>query len=99
MRFASADAAKGWDDLCRQAPGNTRTAFDTIRANPVPAPATGRHHRLKHDLGTGSHNGRPMEQWQYEVTGAGRVWYLVDRETSTVWLTYASTAHPKPTDR
>lgn len=24
-----------------------------------------------------------MEQWQYEVTGAGRIWYLVDAVNST----------------
>jgi hypothetical protein len=99
LRFATAEAAKGWEDLCRQAPGNTRGAFDTIRANPVPLPANERHHRLKHDLGTGTHDGRAMEQWQYEVTGGGRVWCLVDHRTRTVWLTYASTAHPRATDR
>ncbi|BCB83557.1 hypothetical protein [Phytohabitans suffuscus] len=99
LRFATADAAKGWEDLCRQAPANTRTAFESIRADPVPFPATERHHRLKHDLGVGRHDGRAMEQWQYEVTGAGRVWYLVDRKARTVWLTYAGTAHPRPTDR
>jgi hypothetical protein len=40
-----------------------------------------------------------MEQWQYEVTAGGRVWYLVDRKARTVWLTHASTAHPQATDR
>jgi len=39
-----------------------------------------------------------LEQWQYEVTGGGRIWYLVDDATRTVWLTYAGTGHPKATD-
>jgi hypothetical protein len=66
LRFANTEAAKGWDELCRQAPGNTRTAFDAICADPSPAPATDRHHRLKHDLATGVHNGQTLDQWQYE---------------------------------
>ncbi|MFC7549403.1 hypothetical protein [Plantactinospora sp. GCM10030261] len=33
LRFATNDAVKGWEDLCRQAPANTRTAFDTLRRN------------------------------------------------------------------
>ena len=39
-----------------------------------------------------------LEQWQYEVTGAGRVWYCPDRESRTVWLTDASVGHLKATE-
>jgi hypothetical protein len=39
-----------------------------------------------------------MEQWQYEVTGAGRLWYCIDDEHRTVWLTDAVTGHPKVTE-
>ncbi|MGW6196243.1 hypothetical protein ACWF0M_08850 [Kribbella sp. NPDC055110] len=39
-----------------------------------------------------------LEQWQYEVTGGGRIWYLVDVDQRTVWITYAGTGHPKATD-
>jgi hypothetical protein len=99
LRFANSESAKGWEQLCRQAPGNTRTAYDAIRADPRPTPQTHRHHRLRHNLGSGTHNGKTLEQWQYEVTGGGRIWYLVDGETRTVWLTYAGTGHPKATDR
>jgi hypothetical protein len=63
----------------------------------VPTPASGHHHRLKHDLAWGSHNGQRLEQWQYEVTGGGRVWYLVNHDTRTVWLVHAGTGHPKLT--
>jgi hypothetical protein len=38
-----------------------------------------------------------MDRWQIEVTGAGRVWYLVDREKATVWIDYAGPGHPKAT--
>lgn len=99
LRFATNDAAKGWEELCRQAAGNTRTAFETIRSSPCPAPPIERQHRLKHDLAWGTHGGQRLEQWQYEVTGAGRIWYLVNHETRIVWLVHAGPGHPKATDR
>ncbi len=90
--------ASGWEDLCGQAAGNTRHAWEKIIADPQPKPSTGRHHRLKHDLASRTYRGRLLEQWQYEVTGGGRIWYLIDDETRTVWLTYAGTGHPKTTE-
>jgi hypothetical protein len=98
LRFANNDAVKGWEDLCRQAPGNTRAAYEAIRATPRPAPATDRQHRLKYDLAWGTHGGEQLEQWQYEVTAGGRIWYLVDAANRIAWLTRAGTGHPKATD-
>jgi hypothetical protein len=94
LKYAGAEAVKGWEALVQQAPGNTWTAYETIRKDPQPFPQTPRHHRLKGALATA--NG--MEQWQYEVTGGGRIWYLADPDTRTVWIRYAGTAHPKATD-
>jgi hypothetical protein len=37
-----------------------------------------------------------MEQWQY--AGGGRLWYVIDDDKSTVWLTEASPGHPKATE-
>jgi hypothetical protein len=99
LRFGTGDAAKGWEELCRQAPANARVAFDAIRGNPRPTPPSERQHRLKHDLAWGTHGGQRLEQWQYEVTGAGRIWYLVNHQTRTVWLVHAGPGHPKATDR
>jgi hypothetical protein len=45
------------------------------------------------------HNGRDLEQWEYEVTSGGRIRYVIDDQHRTVWLTYASPRHPKDTDR
>lgn len=39
-----------------------------------------------------------MEQWQYEVTSGGRIWYLVDIDNRTLWLRHAGTGHPKDTE-
>jgi hypothetical protein len=98
LQFATNDSAKGWEELCRQAPTNTRVAYDAIRGCPRPAPPTERQHRLKRDLAWGVYGGRTLEQWQYEVTGGGRIWYLVDTDRRTVWLVQAGTGHPKSTE-
>jgi len=39
-----------------------------------------------------------LEQWQIEVTGGGRIWYLVDDDARTVWLVEAGTGHPRATE-
>jgi hypothetical protein len=57
-----------------------------------------RQHRLKGKLDSGSFKGQELERWQYEVTGGGHIWYLIDNATRTAWITYAGTGHPKATD-
>ncbi|MFB6567349.1 hypothetical protein [Streptomyces noursei] len=69
-----------------------------MRTNPAPQPETPRHHRLKRDLATGVYQGRELPQWQIEVTGAGRIWYLHDAEKRVCWLRLAKTGHPRQTD-
>jgi hypothetical protein len=98
VRFKDSDAAKGWEELCRQAPGNTVEAWTTMRRNPAPPTDAPRHHRLYRGLATRVVKGRVLDHWQIEVTGAGRIWYLVDRETATIWIDYAGPGHPKATD-
>jgi hypothetical protein len=39
-----------------------------------------------------------MEQWQYEVTGGGRVWYCIDDASHSLIMTMASVGHPKKTE-
>ncbi len=58
-----------------------------------------RHHRLKFDLAVVKVDGVPLEQWQYEVTGAGRIWFAIDDANKILWITQAGTAHPRRTDR
>lgn len=99
IRFDNAESAKGWEELASCAPANLRRAFEGIRDAPRPNPPTERHHRLRGSLATAARRGDILEQWQYEVTGAGRLWYLVDDATRTVWVTYAGPGHPKATDR
>jgi hypothetical protein len=98
LRFATSEAADGWEHLGRQAAGNLRRAYERIRATPRALDSPDRQHRLKGRLGTAAFKGQELERWQYEVTGGGRVWYLIDDHTRTAWITYAGTGHPKATD-
>lgn len=41
--------------------------------------------------------GKPLEQWQFEVAGGGRVWYAISDVDTTVWITKASARHPNQT--
>jgi hypothetical protein len=98
IRFLNNDSAKGWEELCRQASGNTRDAWMIMRHNPTPPMDSSRHQRLKYGLATGEVKGRVLDHWQIEVTGAARIWYFVDHEAATIWIDYAGPAHPKATD-
>ena len=96
FRFATSDAVKGWDQVCAAAPANARTAWEQITADPRRRDQ--RQHPLKGELGHRDVGGTRLEQWQYEVTGAGRIWYCVDDATRTVWMTDCSIGHPKTTE-
>lgn len=97
VRFGSAAAAKGWDDLCSQAEANTRDAFELMRSTPRP-PEDTRHSRLRGGLATRTYDGRELEQWEIEVTGSGRIFYLIDHTKHTVWVIHAGAGHPKQTE-
>lgn len=98
LRFATSDAAKGWEELCQQAASNTLTAWRELRSRPDTPSPTRRHHQLKGSLATALHGEVTMEQWQVEVTAGGRVWYLVDTARRTLWIKAAGTGHTKATD-
>ena len=98
LRFGDTDAAEGWEDLCQQAPGPTRDAFDSLLKDPRDPSRPGRQHRLKGALGSRQIAGVLLEQWQYEVTAGGRIWYCIDDHKKRVIIVLASTKHPKITD-
>ena len=79
-------------------PGNTRAAFEAIETHPRLSAPTGRHHQLKGQLAFDLYGGRSLPQWQYEVTGGGRIWYLVDDDARICWIKEAGPGHPKATD-
>jgi hypothetical protein len=45
------------------------------------------------------HDGRRLDQWQYEFTAGGRIWYFIDDANKTVGLSHVVVAHPKATER
>jgi hypothetical protein len=53
---------------------------------------------LKGSFAYGTYGGRRLAQWQIEVTGGGRIWYLLDEDKRTVRVQMASTRHPKATE-
>jgi hypothetical protein len=96
FRYASKATAEGWEKLCAAAPSNSRIAWERITTDPRQRDT--RQHPLKGTLGSRVVNGEPLEQWQFEVTGAGRLWYCIDDARRIVWLMEAATGHPKSTD-
>ena len=96
LRFGDAASVDGWDQLSRQAPGPTLAAWTILRTDPRRRGE--RQHPLKGDLGVRSIGGRMLDQWQLEVTGAGRIWYAIDDERHVVVLTPATIGHPAKTD-
>ncbi|GHH55147.1 hypothetical protein [Lentzea cavernae] len=98
VRFGTTAAAKGWEELCRTAASNAWDAWVVLSEHPASTVNPNRQHLLKGDLRDHTHDGVVFDQWQYEVTSAGRIWYVVDEELKTVWVTWAGTGHPKLTD-
>lgn len=96
FRYGTSEATKGWERVCAAAPGNARVAWERITGDP--RERTDRQHPFKGSLGSRSINGEVMDQWQYEVTSGGRVWYCIDDRKRTVWLTEAMPGHPKATE-
>lgn len=96
FRFANNAAANGWDQLCRDVPSNTWTAWDAIVSDP--RRRNTRQHPLRGPRRQCLVSGVEMEQWQYEVTSGGRIWYGIDDAKRTIWMTHAGTGHPKATE-
>jgi hypothetical protein len=97
VRFGTSEAAKGWEEICAQAPANTRAAFELMRSNPRP-PQDASHYQLRGALAIRNFGGRDLQQWQIKITGSGRILYLPDDEKHTAWVVYASPAHPRITE-
>lgn len=97
-RFATTDAAKGWEELCRSARSNTWEAWIVLTERPTAPENPARQHRLRNIYSRRTIEGAELEQWQYEVTAGGRIWYCPDPATRVVWVVYAGTRHPKATD-
>lgn len=96
FRFASNDAIKGWEQICATAASNARKAWEQLTTDPWHRST--RQHPLKGTLGKHLVNGEEFEQWQYEVTAGGRIWYCIDDRRRTLWMVNASPGHPRQTE-
>lgn len=97
--FLRKNAADGWEQLCKQAPGPMRAAYNQLSTKPSDPTNADRQHRLKFDLEYVKVNGALLEQWQYEVTGGARIWYAVNSMKMLVWISHAGTGHPSKSDK
>ncbi|MDT7552024.1 MAG: hypothetical protein QOI16_560 [Pseudonocardiales bacterium] len=97
-RFATSEAAKGWEELCRVAQANTWEAWIVLTERPTRPENPSRQHRLRGKLSQRQIGGHTFDQWQCEVPAAGRIWYCPDADRRIVWVVAASPAHPKVTE-
>jgi hypothetical protein len=96
VRFADRRAAEGWQDLLIHARENLDRAWCAITSDP--RHVDHRQHALRGVLSTVGVAGATLEQWQYEATSGGRIWYAIDDGTRSLWITRAGTGHPRQTD-
>lgn len=92
-------AAVGWAALAAQASENLDRAWVAITSDPRCCDEPARQHPLRLSLKRVTVDGVELDQWQYEVTSGGRIWYAIDDERRTLWITQAGTGHPRETDK
>ena len=95
IRFATADAQKGWRDLVATIRNAMTETWDALTRAPLTKTSTC--YPLKGDLGTITRGGTTHERWQCKPTikGTARIWYFVDGRT--VYLEQVHTSHPNET--
>jgi hypothetical protein len=65
--------------------GQHMEAWVVLTERPVRPENPARQHRLRGQLGSRQIGGQVLEQWQYEVTSAGRIWYCPEPQRGIVW--------------
>jgi hypothetical protein len=70
--------------------------WQQLRADPLRVDK--RQHLLKGRFSHHHVGDKRLQQWQYEVTGVGPVWYCPDSHERIVWLADAFVGHPKATE-
>lgn len=95
IRYATTDAAKGWQDLAATIRNPLAEAWDFLTRSPLTKTPT--NYPLRGELGTISRGGTTHERWQHKPTpqGTARIWFFV--EGRTVYLEQVHTSHPNET--
>ena len=93
-RFATSEAAKGWEELCRVTAAPAE-AWAALAERPARPHDPERGHRLRGRLAERRVGGRTLQQWHDEAAGGGRIWYCPDAERRVVWVVAAAPPHPR----
>ncbi|QKT06941.1 hypothetical protein HUN08_06875 [Gordonia sp. X0973] len=95
IRFATANAQKGWQDLKASIRNPLADTWDFLTRTPLEKTPT--NYPLRGQLGTVTRDGRAYERWQHKPTqqGGARVWFYV--EDRIVYLEQVHTHHPNET--
>lgn len=95
VRFATANARKGWQDLAATIRNPLADAWDFLTRTPLMRTPT--NYPLRGDLGSITRSGEVHERWQHKPTqqGDARIWFFVDQRT--VYLEQVHTRHPNAT--
>lgn len=77
---ADKGVAADWDRWAKQEPNALAAAYDQLANDPTKF--SSRQKRLEgKTYGTGSHEGKTYDRWQYEAPSGGRIFYFVDDPT------------------
>ena len=95
IRFATANAQKGWRDLVATNRNSMTDAWDFLTRTPLAT--TPSNYRLKGAFDRITRGGVSHERWQHKPTakGTARIWFFVDQHT--VFLEQVHTSHPNET--
>ena len=103
----SRKVSEKWDEFSNQAAGECQRVFDQLATNPLYEDGD-RQQRLVGEAGRVTFKGVQYERRQIDVTGSGRVWYLVDptphgsgqkRRLGKVIIDAVIPGHPKETEK
>lgn len=95
IRFATAQALKGWRDLVATIRNPMTETWDFLTRSPLATTLT--NYPLKGELGAIQRGSATHKRWQHKPTakGTARIWYFVDGRT--VFLEQVHTSHPNET--
>jgi hypothetical protein len=99
VRPASASAHKQWETAISAAPELMEEESERLTTRPLDRSQNPRRtQKLKGKLATERISGKHLDQWQHELTSAGRIWYCPDKENHIIWVTAVRLSHPKATE-
>lgn len=97
LRFLKSSVSDDWDKLCAQEVGAASASYDHMAK--MPRARGARCTRLAGAMESKLVDGKTLERWQFEMTGGGRIFYLLDDDRKIVWVEAIHFGHPKQTEK